>query len=85
MSVVRSTLGSFVLGGSIYAVGGYDGENMLSSMERYSVATDSWSEVLDGELGTARECFGAIVVRFEMDLFDSLITETKREGLCSEC
>jgi N-acetylneuraminic acid mutarotase len=80
MSVARTTLRSFVLGGSIYAVGGYGGGNRLSSMERYSVASDSWSEVLGGELSRTREAFGALVVRSEMNLFDSLIIKAKSEG-----
>jgi N-acetylneuraminic acid mutarotase len=77
MSVARRTLGSFVLGGNVYAVGGYGGGKRLSSMERYSVASDSWAEVLGGELSTARDCFGSFVVRFEVDLFDSLIDKAK--------
>jgi hypothetical protein len=77
MSVARMTLGSFVLGGSMYAVGGYDGNNSLSSMERYSVASDSWSEVLGGELSTARDLLKAIVVRLEPDLFDTLIAKAR--------
>jgi N-acetylneuraminic acid mutarotase len=82
MLVARLTFGTFVMGGSIYAVGGADEENnMLSSMERYSVATNSWSEVLDGDLSQTRDCLGALVVRFEMDLFDSLIAKAKNEGL----
>jgi N-acetylneuraminic acid mutarotase len=80
MSVARRALGSFVLGGNIYAVGGYGGGKWLSSMERYSVASDSLSEVLGGELSTAREYFGALVVRLEVDLFDSLIAKAMREG-----
>jgi N-acetylneuraminic acid mutarotase len=76
MSVARTSLGSFVLGGSIYAVGGVDGEGRkLSLMERYSVASDSWSEVVGGELGTARSAFGALVVQLEVGLFDSLIAQ----------
>jgi N-acetylneuraminic acid mutarotase len=81
MSVARTLLGSFVLGGSIYAVGGYGGGKRLSSMERYSVALDSWSEVLGGDLGQKRSTFGALVVRLEMDLFDSLIAKSKNEEL----
>jgi N-acetylneuraminic acid mutarotase len=81
MSVARTALGSFVLDGSIYAVGGFDGETVLSSMERYSVALDSWSEVLGVELGMARDSFGALVLRLEVDLFDSLIAKAKSEGL----
>jgi N-acetylneuraminic acid mutarotase len=81
MSVTRTVFGSFVLGGSIHAVAGYDGENRVSSMERYSVVSDSWSEVLDGQLGTARDLLKTFVVRFEMDLFDSLIAKAKSIGL----
>jgi hypothetical protein len=50
-------------------------------MERYSVASDSWSEVLGGELSTARAFFGALVMRLEVDLFDSLIDKAKSGGL----
>jgi hypothetical protein len=64
MAVARTSLGSFVLGESIYAVGGFDGDYRLSSMERYSVASDSWSEVHGGELSTVRSWFGTLVVRF---------------------
>jgi hypothetical protein len=81
MSVARTSLESFVLGGSIYAVGGFGGGKRLSSMERYSVASDSWSEVLGGDLSLRRSTFGALVVRLEMDLFDSLIAKAKNEGL----
>jgi hypothetical protein len=81
MSAPRMALGSFVLGGSIYAVGGFDGKHRLSSMERCSLASDSWSDVDGGELGTARNCFGALVVRLERDFFDSLIAKAKSEGL----
>jgi N-acetylneuraminic acid mutarotase len=81
MCIARGALGSFVLGGNIYAVGGYRGGKRLSSMERYSVASDSWAEVLGGELSTARSCFGALVVRLEVDLFDSLIDKAKRGRL----
>jgi hypothetical protein len=81
MSVARQALGSFVLGGNIYAVGGYSGGGRLSSMERYSVASDSWAEVLGGELSTARDFFGALVMRLEVDLFDSLIVKAKIGGM----
>jgi hypothetical protein len=50
-------------------------------MERYSVALNSWSEVLDGQLGTARDCFEALVVRLQVNLFDSLIAKAKRDGM----
>jgi N-acetylneuraminic acid mutarotase len=81
MSIARGMCGAFVLGGSIYAVGGFDGRHRLSSMECYSVASDSWSAVIGGELGTARSRFGALVVRSNGDFFDSLISKAKSEGL----
>jgi influenza virus NS1A-binding protein len=81
MSIAQGMCGAFVLGGNIYAVGGFDGEDRLSSMELYSVASDSWSDVGGGELGTARNCFGALVVQSELDLFDSLIAKAKSEGM----
>jgi N-acetylneuraminic acid mutarotase len=81
MSVARSTLGSFVLGGTLYSVGGHSGGEGLSSMERYCVAENRWRAVIGGELSTARECLGALVVRLEVDLFDSLITNAKSEKL----
>jgi N-acetylneuraminic acid mutarotase len=81
MSVAWRALGSFVLGGNIYAVGAFGEGKWLSSMERYSVASDSWSEVLGGELSTARAFFGALVMRLEVDLFDSLIDKAKSGGL----
>jgi kelch-like protein 17 (actinfilin)/kelch-like protein 20 len=84
MFVARAALGSFVLGGNIYAVGGFDGEDRLSSTERYSVASDSWSEVDGGELRTARSYFGVLVVRSEGDFFDSLSAKAKSDVLRSE-
>jgi N-acetylneuraminic acid mutarotase len=81
MSVARTTFESFTLGGSIYAVGGFNEEGRLFSMERYSVASERWSEVLGGELGTARNNFGVHVVRLERGLFDSLIAKAKSKGL----
>jgi kelch-like protein 1/4/5 len=82
MLVARMSLRSFVLGGSIHAVGSFDDEGkVLSSMERYSVASDSWSEILGGDLGQTRSYCGALVVRMEMDRFDSLIAKAKNEEL----
>jgi hypothetical protein len=81
MSYPRATLRSFVIGGIIYAVGGISGRNYLSSMERYSVESDSWSEVRGGELDTVRSSFDAFTVLLELGLFDSLIVSATRRGL----
>jgi hypothetical protein len=68
---------TFVLGGSIYAAGGYDGSSLLSSVERYDVASDNWEVVSDMALSTARADFGAQVMRLEVGLFDSLETKAR--------
>jgi hypothetical protein len=80
--VARAYLGSFVLGGNIYAVGGFGDRKRYSSMERYSVVSNSWSAFLGWNMGKTRSDFGALVVRLEGDLFDSLITRANRKKLC---
>ena len=49
MSTRRSSVGVGVLGGLIYAVGGYDGNSRqcLSSVEVYSPDQDVWKRVAD--------------------------------------
>jgi hypothetical protein len=82
MCIARGECGAFVLDGSIYAVGGIDEESRrLFSMERYSVASDSWVRVVVGDLDTASCSFGALVVQLEVGLFDSLIAQATNEGL----
>jgi hypothetical protein len=70
----------FVLDGNIYAVGGCDGGEWQTSIERYSVTEDTWSPVVGGEMGQPKRFFGALVVRLEEGLFDSLITKAKSWG-----
>jgi hypothetical protein len=79
MCATRNTSQAFVLDGSIFALGGFQSQRgkWLSSMERYNVELERWSLVSRGELGTARTAFGACVVRFKMDIFDSLIAKAK--------
>jgi hypothetical protein len=78
MSVARYSFGAFLLDGSIYAVGGRDGDSRLTSMERYCVASDSWSEVSNGMLDQARSALRTIVMRLKVDFFDSLMVQAKR-------
>jgi hypothetical protein len=77
MSSARKVFAAFVLGGNIHAVGGSGGQSRLASMERYCVASDSWSEVSGGVLGVGRMVFGAHVMRVEVDYFDSLMAKAK--------
>ena len=61
MSTARSGAGACVLGGRLYAVGGWgDGANRLSSVERYDEEKDEWEAVAD--MSTARFGAGACVL-----------------------
>ena len=46
--------------GKLYAVGGFDGTNRLSSVECFDPSTGQWSGV--AAMSTARSYFGAAVV-----------------------
>jgi tetrahydromethanopterin S-methyltransferase subunit D len=91
-SGVWSTLGAisnnkhrsatFVVGGCLYVAGG--GVNPCSSVERYDVATDTWTAVADMLEGRAN--FRAVTIGSggsaeEQDLFDSLIAKAAREHM----
>ncbi|NXP79523.1 KLH18 protein, partial [Ramphastos sulfuratus] len=45
MATARSRVGVAVLNGLLYAIGGYDGQLRLSTVEVYNPETDSWSKV----------------------------------------
>jgi hypothetical protein len=71
----RRDSATFVLGGILYAAGGHSD---ISSVERYDMATDTWTAVADMLEG--RSSFGAVTIESagpveEQDLFDSLIAE----------
>ena len=55
-----------VLGGRLYAVGGYDCPNRLSSVERYDEEKDEWEAVAD--MGTARCAVGVVASSSVVDL-----------------
>lgn len=56
----RSGLGTAVLGGHIYIVGGHDGSVPLSTMERYDPLVNEWS--LQPHMTVGRDCVGTTVV-----------------------
>ncbi len=62
MSTRRSSVGVGVLGGLIYAVGGYDGNSRqcLSSVEVYAPDQDSWKRVKDMEARRSGAAVGVI-------------------------
>jgi hypothetical protein len=68
--------GYFVLGGCLYAAGSVEGDG--ASVERYDVASDTWTAVAN--MLTGRDGFCAITIGSagpaeEQDLFDSLIAK----------
>lgn len=44
MTSSRSNAGAAMLGEAIYAVGGFDGNNFLNTMEVYNPDTDEWND-----------------------------------------
>jgi hypothetical protein len=67
-----------VLGGCLYAAGGEGGSVRV---ERYDVASDSWSAVADMHEGRSYACavtVGPSSPPEEQDLFDSLIAKVSR-------
>lgn len=45
MTTARSRVGVAVVNGLLYAIGGYDGQLRLSTVEVYNPEMDSWSKV----------------------------------------
>uniref|UniRef100_A0A3Q2ZRR7 Kelch-like family member 18 n=1 Tax=Kryptolebias marmoratus TaxID=37003 RepID=A0A3Q2ZRR7_KRYMA len=45
MRTTRSRVGVAVVNGLLYAIGGYDGQSRLSTVEVYNPETDSWAQV----------------------------------------
>ena len=61
----RSGLGTAVLGGYIYVVGGHDGSAPLSTMERYDPLVNEWS--LQPHMTVSRDCVGTAVVGMSLN------------------
>jgi cobyric acid synthase len=67
-----------VVGRSLYAAGGAD---EMSTVERYDVASDTWTTVADMLEGRSRYravTIGSAGSPEELDLFDSLIAKASR-------
>lgn len=45
LSVARDAVGVCLLGDRLYAVGGYDGQSYLSTVESYDAQNNEWTEV----------------------------------------
>jgi hypothetical protein len=74
----RVAFASFLLGGSTYVTGGFGGDDDLSSVECYNVASDSWEVVGDMALSGARLDSSVQVRMLQMGLFDSLEIKSQR-------
>jgi N-acetylneuraminic acid mutarotase len=73
---------SFVLAGCLYAAGGFE-PSSLSSVERYDVASDTWTEVahmIHARLRCCAVTIGSSGPAGEQDLFDSLIAKASSMG-----
>eukprot|EP01047_Picozoa_sp_COSAG01_P123760 COSAG01_NODE_52728_length_344_cov_1.783673_1_plen_64_part_10 len=57
MGSKRHGLATAVVGGSLYALGGYDGSNRLSSCEVYDAASDRWRAI--APMGSKRTALAA--------------------------
>jgi N-acetylneuraminic acid mutarotase len=58
MSMARYGLAAAAVDGKLYAMGGYDGQNRLSSVERYDPAKNEWVAMASMALntGTTSHC-----------------------------
>jgi len=56
MSFPRDAVGVSVLGDKVYAVGGYDGQHYLKSVETYDPVSNEWTEVSSLCTGRAGTC-----------------------------
>jgi N-acetylneuraminic acid mutarotase len=58
MSTARSAQAAAVVDGKLYAMGGHDGQNRLSSVERYDPAKNEWVAMASMALntGTTSHC-----------------------------
>lgn len=45
LSMPRDAVGVCILGDKLYAVGGYDGQTYLNTMESYDPQTNEWTQV----------------------------------------
>uniref|UniRef100_A0A3P9AR01 Kelch like family member 28 n=1 Tax=Maylandia zebra TaxID=106582 RepID=A0A3P9AR01_9CICH len=60
MAECRSTLGVVVLAGELYALGGYDGQYYLQSVEKYVSKLKEWQPV--APMTKSRSCFATAVL-----------------------
>lgn len=55
LSIARDAVGVCLLGDRLYAVGGYDGQSYLSTVESYDAQNNEWTEVTLQPVCSSRE------------------------------
>uniref|UniRef100_A0A8C6ZLV6 BTB domain-containing protein n=1 Tax=Nothoprocta perdicaria TaxID=30464 RepID=A0A8C6ZLV6_NOTPE len=56
LSMPRDAVGVCLLGDKLYAVGGYDGQTYLNTMESYDPQTNEWTQMASLNIGRAGAC-----------------------------
>ncbi|NWX10194.1 KLHL1 protein, partial [Caloenas nicobarica] len=56
LSMPRDAVGVCLLGDRLYAVGGYDGQTYLNTMEAYDPQTNEWTQMASLNIGRAGAC-----------------------------
>lgn len=56
LSVPRDAVGVCLLGDRLYAVGGYDGQSYLNTVESYDAQNNEWTEEVPLNIGRAGAC-----------------------------
>ena len=71
MSQARSELAVFALEGCVYAAGGHDGDDFLSTVEKYEPACDRWSAA--PSMSVPRIDFKTMAWKVDEDVLDEMI------------
>ena len=74
-------MGVGVLDGLLYAVGGYNGQVTINTVERYNPRTEEWNMV--AEMNTARSMLGVASLNGQLYAVGRLIQYSER-SICDE-
>lgn len=77
MTTARSRVGVAVVNGLLYAIGGYDGQLRLSTVEVYNPETDTWTRV--GSMNSKRRYSGSLSIHTE-HLGSAMLDKQTRRG-----
>lgn len=60
LSIGRDSIGIALLGDSLFAVGGYDGQQYLKTVEKYDADKNEWIQVASLNFSRAAACVVAV-------------------------